>query len=139
MRAFTNQENIGALIGQQLRDCIGNFPVLKTLLIRFNSSAASSAAWKLFAKGGALPALQDLRLSDCKISTKDFTKFVLQHCSTLKQLRFCWLQLEDGSLQDLKDFLRILRERATIEDLRVTALYLDEKIYPFPCSFSGGR
>lgn len=134
IRAFTNQENRGALIGQQLQDCIENFPVLKTLLIHFNSSATSSAAWKLFAEGGALPALQDLRLSDCKISTKDFSKFVLQHYGTLKQLRLWWLQLEDGSVQDLKDFLRVLRERATIEDLHVADLYLDGNIVHFPAA-----
>lgn len=80
----------------------------------------------LFADSSGFPYLQDPRLSDCKILLKDFSKTSLRHCGRLKILRLWWLQLEDGSVQDLKDFLGELQERATIEDFDTTSLYPDK-------------
>lgn len=122
------------MIGQQLRDCIENFPVLETLLIYFNSSAASSTAWKLFAEGSAFSGLQRLRLTDCRISVKDFSKSVLKHCGTLKHLHLFGLQLEDGNVQGLKEFLGELREHATIEDFNMFSSDLNGRFLRFPAA-----
>jgi hypothetical protein len=122
------------LIGQQLYECIGNFPVLTKLSLDFNRSASSLAAWLIFARGRAFPALQDLRLSNCKIDIGDLSDFVLKHHRTLNRLVLYWLDLEDGVVQDIRDFLRRLRERATLEHFTVVSLELEDYTVLFPAA-----
>jgi hypothetical protein len=91
-------------------------------------------AWRLFARGREFPALTNLRLTGCKIYMEDFSNFVLKHCTTLKHLTLCWLELADGNVKDLRTFVRRLRESATIEDLIILPLRLGENWVCFPAA-----
>jgi hypothetical protein len=114
------------LIGQQLCECLDNLPLLTALYLNFSESEMSPFAWRVFSQGSVLPSLQRLYLDRCKVSVKDFSRFVLKHCTTLLRL-FLWdMCLVDGSLEELRGFFTTLRGSSSIEYLELLYLYLDE-------------
>ena len=99
----------------------------------------SRFALDLFSKGSVLPALQHLNLSECKVSLKNFSQFVLKHSNMLVGLSLGFVYLEDGSLEDIIGFLGRLQGCSRIEYLSLIELHFSGDLIGFnlPCQAWG--
>lgn len=106
--------------------------MLKILRLCFTESEIGTHLWELFAQGSVLPALQELSICQCKVAFKDVSQFILKHRNTLTELELGFVDLDDGSLEDVKGFLDKLRDFPRIEYLHLMLLRLDGKRIGFP-------
>jgi hypothetical protein len=105
--------------------------MLRILRLVFTESEIGTYLWGLFAQGCVLPALQQLSICQCKVAFKEISQFILKHRNTLTELNLGFVDLDRGSLEDVKGFLDKLRDFPRIECLQFMSLRLDEKRIAF--------
>ena len=106
--------------------------MLRILRLCFNESEIGTHLWGLFAQGSVLPTLRQLSICQCKVTFKDISQFILKHRNTLTELELGFVDLDNGSLEDVKGFLDKLRDFLRIEYLHLMLLRPDEKRIGFP-------
>ena len=106
--------------------------MLRILRLVFTESEIGTYLWELFAQGCVLPALRQLSICQCKVAFEDISQFILKHHNTLTDLNLGFVDLDHGSLEDVKGFLDKLRDFPMIECLQLMSLRLDENRIVFP-------
>lgn len=93
-------------------------PALKKFyLLASHASETSTAAFKEIAKGPALPNLEEIEFWCVTAECADFITFVRKHLRTLETVNPDFLELENGSEEDLQLLLHDMRDAAITHNL----------------------
>lgn len=126
-------EAAGLRLGQQLLEGFSGMPVLIQLTLEFFHGDTSFPAWSVFARGPALPMLEQLILRNCKISVHDWAEFIGKHIPALIDLHFDKLHLYDGFKSDIGSVFDALSRAPKLEDYDQSSLFIGkDKRIRFP-------
>jgi hypothetical protein len=108
-------------------------PMVRLLSVEFHHTT-SSGACRALAKAPVIPMLEKLRLETCTMKMHDFAEFFGKHSPTCKVLIMGYVQLTNGSMEDLGRLYELLSQAPKIEEYYQGSQFLgaEDEYLTFP-------